>query len=114
MDIVDYIQAVEEERRKRLLSIINLIKQLYPEAIESLKFKMPTYESRQGWIAVANQKNYLSVYTCAEEHIATFKLAYPRIKTGKGCINFRDKDPIPLDQLQFVIKNAMSGVKDIH
>jgi hypothetical protein len=58
-------------------------------------------------VALASQKNYISLYTCSAENIATFKEKYGTIKTGKGCINFRDKDEIPLSDLDSVIQNAM-------
>lgn len=88
---------------------MNLIKELYPDAEESMKYKMPTYTTAQGWVAVANQKSYISLYTCSSEHLASFKAAHPGIKTGKGCINFRDKDPIPLEDLKPVIHSAVTS-----
>lgn len=74
---------------------------------ESMRYKMPTYELGEGWIALANQKDYISVYTCSAEHIVNFKKKHPKIKTGKGCINFKDGDDIPLNDLKGVIKSAM-------
>ena len=34
---------------------------------------MPTYESENGWIAIGNQKNYWSVYTCSAEKISKYQ-----------------------------------------
>ena len=109
MSVQDYVGNTPEGRRERLLSIILLIKKLYPDAEESMKYRMPTYSLREGWVAVANQKNYISLYTCSPQHLASFRKAHPGIKTGKGCINFRDKDAMPLDDLQPVIRSAMEN-----
>ncbi|MEM1128052.1 MAG: DUF1801 domain-containing protein [Bacteroidota bacterium] len=107
MEIPDYIATASAPRQERLRSIMHLIKELYPEAEASMKYKMPTYTLAESWVAVANQKNYVSLYTCSAEHLASFKEAHPGIKTGKGCINFRDKDPLPLQDLEPVIRSAM-------
>jgi uncharacterized protein YdhG (YjbR/CyaY superfamily) len=107
MEIAEYIDAVPIDRKDRLMSIIDTIKSLYPAAEESMKYRMPTYTLGEGWVAVANQKSYISLYTCSAEHLAAFKQQHPDIKTGKGCINFRSRDPIPIDDIKPVIASAM-------
>ena len=82
---------------------------MYPKAVLSMKYKMPTFTQGDGWVAVANQKNYISLYTCSAEHLEGFKMKHPKIKTGKGCINFQDRDGIPLKDLKPVIKSAMES-----
>ena len=107
MQLETYLNNIPAARRERFESIRDLILRLYPEAIESMRYKMPTYESGQGWVALANQKSYISLYTCGAMHLAEFKRRHPRIKTGSGCINFRSSDDIPLDALEQVIESAM-------
>jgi len=102
-----YLQEIPGHRIERFTSILNLIREMYPDASESMKYHMPTFESDAGWIAIGNKKNYISVYTCMEKHITPFKALYPEVKTGKGCINLRDKDVISLAGLKPVIKSAM-------
>ncbi len=109
MNVQEYISQVPENRNERFQSILTLIKTLYPQAEESMRYKMPTYELGEGWVAAANKKNYISVYTCAAHHLAGFKAKHPNIKTGTGCINFRDKDDIPLEDLKPVIKSAIES-----
>jgi hypothetical protein len=70
---------------------------------------MPTYRHGDGWVALANQKNYISLYTCAESHIETYKRRLPRQKTGKGCINFRARDEIYYDNPEYVIRHAIES-----
>ena len=64
-------------------------------------------DSCDGWVAIANQKHYVSLYTCGYHHIEDFKNAYPKVRTGKGCINFREKDELPLDALADVVRHAI-------
>jgi len=107
MEIDQYLQDIPENRLERFNSILTLVRSLYPNAILSMKHKMPTFTDGKGWVAIANQKNYISLYTCGAQHLTNFKLKHPGIKTGKGCINFQDKNEIPLKDLQSVIKSAM-------
>ncbi len=107
MELQEYLNNIPENRKTHITSILRLIKSLYPKVEESMRYKMPTYSLDDGWVAVANQKNYISLYTCSPEHIESFKAKHPNIKTGKGCINFKDKDNIPLQDLEPVIKRAI-------
>lgn len=109
MDINEYLDSISSDRKHRFMSIMDTIKALYPGAEESMKYKMPTYTYKGGWVAIANQKNYISLYTCQSGHIEDFRKKHPEIKTGKGCINFRDEDEIPVDGIQLVIKNAIES-----
>jgi len=85
-----------------------LIVDLHPTAIVDMKYKMPTYQIGDEWVAIANQKNYVSLYTCEYQHIAAFKEKHPKIKTGKGCINFKPDDVLPIKDLKAVIKHAIA------
>lgn len=107
MDLDTYLATIPDERIKRFNELRALIKALYPQARETMRYKMPTYEYQNAWLALANQKHYISLYTCNAEHLVAFKQTHPRIKTGKGCINFRDQDEIPVESLSQVITNAM-------
>lgn len=112
MELQDYLAQLSGVRSERINQLRNLILKLYPDAIESMRYKMPTYEFESGWVAIANQKHYVSLYTCGEQHLAEFKSKYPTIKTGKGCINFRDSITIPYDDLEQVITSAMNYQPD--
>jgi len=76
-----------------------------------MSYRMPTYKVKDGWVAIANQKRYVSLYTCGAHHIAGFKEKYPGIRTGKGCINFKATDQIPVAAVKAVIKHAIEQSK---
>ncbi|MBT8333043.1 MAG: DUF1801 domain-containing protein [Desulfobacterales bacterium] len=107
MELTEYLANIPKSRKSRFESIRKRIKILYLKAKESMRYKMPTYEFAEGWVALANQKSYISLYTCSFAHIAEFKDKHGTIKTGRGCINFRDRDEIPLTDLDSVIQSAM-------
>lgn len=106
-----YLECVPEERKELIDALHNLITDLYPKIDIDMKYKMPTYHVGDGWVAIANQKNYVSLYTCGYHHIASFKEKHPKIKTGKGCINFKVSDPLPLSDLKHVVRHAIEHPK---
>lgn len=108
MTFSHYIKNIPDNRKARFEAIHSLILTLYPKVTISMKYKMPTYELASSWIAIANQKQYLSIYTCNAEYIALFKEKYPTIKTGKGCINLKDKDDFNLLDLSTVVHLALN------
>lgn len=107
----EYFSAVPDHRREKVELLHSLVLDLFPEATVDMKYKMPTYSLGDGWVAIANQKNYVSLYTCSPAHLARFKETHPTIKTGKGCINFRDRDSIPSSAVREVIEHAIRNPK---
>ena len=89
------------------MSIHRLIIQLYPGATVDMSYRMPTYRTGDAWVALANQKQYISLYTCSASHLEPYKQQHPQQKTGKGCINFRESDEIHYDTLEAVIRHAI-------
>jgi len=108
-EVEAYFQGIPEHRRNRLLVIHQRIRNAYPEARLRLRYRLPTYQTASGWVALGNQKHYLSLYTDGEGHLDAFKQKHPGIKTGKGCINLRDTDAIPVDDLMAVVHSALTG-----
>lgn len=107
-----HFEQSQSARLTRFNDIIELVSANFPQATMTLEYKMPTFRLGDNWLAVGNQKNYCSVYTCMAEHLAGFKKKYPRIKTGKGCINLKDKDIFELNDLVPVIKSALTHNKN--
>ena len=110
-EVKNYIKSVPTERSERFNTLHSLIIELYPAAVVDMSYKMPTYKVGEGWVALANQKNYISLYTCGYHHIESFKEKHQKIKTGKGCINFKDKDELPIMDIKQVIKHAIEHPK---
>lgn len=111
IDIETYIKSLPEQRLDRFLSLHRLILRLYPDATVDMRYRMPTYSVGEGWVALANQKNYISLYTCGESHLESYRQKHPEQKTGKGCINFRTRDEIYYDDLEAVIQHAIEHPK---
>lgn len=56
-EITEYLKDIVEPRIQRMVSLIGLSKTTYPDAVESMKYKMPTYTQGDGWVVLEkNQK----------------------------------------------------------
>ncbi len=111
-DVKRYFATVPESRKPLVERLHGLIVGRYPNAKIDLSYRMPTYKVGEGWIALANQKSYVSLYTCGAHHLAKFKKQYPSIRTGTGCINFRLSDEVADEAIEQVIEHAMEHPKD--
>ena len=109
--VQNYFDNLPTLRKAKIEKLHSLIIECFPKIEIDMQFKMPTYKYKDGWVAIANQKNYVSLYTCSALHLVNFKKLYPNIKTGTGCINFREKDPIPEKAVKAVIEHAIKKPK---
>ena len=91
-----------------MTGLINLILGVFPKAKLSMRYKMPTFETGEGWMSLASQKTYVSVYTCSPDKIAPYLDRHPETRCGKGCLNFRDSDEIDEKTLGLVVRNALA------
>jgi uncharacterized protein YdhG (YjbR/CyaY superfamily) len=104
-----HYQKAPEARKMRLKQLDTFFAQEFPRAQPSMKYNMPTIESETGWIAFANKKDYISVYTCAEDKIQPYLDKHPGTPHGKGCLRFRDNREIDFDALKEVASLALDG-----
>ena len=117
----EYFEALPEDRRAVLESLHKLILDTAPSLKPNFLYNMPGYGSFEyknskkeilNWptIALANQKNYISVYVCAVEngeYIAEkHKDQLGKVSVGRSCIRFKKIDDLNLKTLKRVIKLA--------
>ena len=105
--IENYYSDLPKDRMKRINKIRTVFLSSEIGISETFKYKMPTFEKDGNWVALANNKNYISVYFCSEELIKNIKKKYPDINTGKGCVRLRDNDKILLNELKKSFLTAM-------
>lgn len=117
----EYLENVPAERK----DIINFLHQFIQKSAPSLKphfaynmlgygsFKYKNSKKEElDWptVALANQKNYVSVYVCAVEdgeYIAEKnKDKLGKVSVGKSCIRLKKLEDVNLDELKKLIKLA--------
>lgn len=117
----EYIQSIEEPRRSEVIELDKLITQSAPTlrahfASNMLGYGSFHYKSRSGregdWpvIALASQKNYISVYVCSVKdgkYIASeYTKKLGKVSVGKSCIRFKKLEDVNLNVLKQVILEA--------
>lgn len=119
--IKEYFDLLPEERREPMEFLHKFIQKAAPSLKPVFVSNMPGYGSFKyknykkeiiEWpvVALANQKNYISLYVCAidnGEYIAEkHKSALGNVSVGKSCIRFKKLEDVNLKTLKKVIQLA--------
>jgi hypothetical protein len=125
----EYIDRILEPRKSEMETlhklIINTVPNLKPFMIAGMigygKYHYKSKSGREGeWctIALASQKNYISVYVCAvdenglylaeqnKQNFSTNKDKFSKVSIGKSCIRFKKTADINLDELKKLLVKA--------
>lgn len=105
----EFIAALPAERQQPAVQVWQLVREAVP--VGYTEHISPKYlEFRAGeqmCIGLANQKAYLSLHLvpmylmpALQERLAA---AAPKLKMGKGCVNFKQVEELPLETLANVI-----------
>jgi hypothetical protein len=104
----DYIATLSPLRAARVASVRRLAHAAFPDIVEAIDWKMPVFRRGDQYVAVASQKQYLSVYlSClplAEQVVASD----PQLRGGKSCVNIRDSVAMPEAALAAAIAKALN------
>ena len=119
----EYINLIEDPKKKEDVQFFHefirkTVPALEPFMISGMigygkyTYKTKTREGEWCTLALAAQKNYISLYVCAVDekgYIAEqYKDKFPKASIGKSCIRFKKREDLDLDQLETVIKLAPS------
>lgn len=119
--VEDYLAKVPKERRDLMLFLHNFIKKTVPKLKSHFAYNMLGYGSfpylnhkkeKIQWpvIALANQKNYVSLYVCAVDkgqYIAEkYKKELGKVSVGRSCIRFKKLEDLNLPALKKVLMLA--------
>lgn len=119
--VAEYITSVPAERKDTILKLHNFIRKTVPKLKPHFAYNMLGYGSFPyknykneliHWpiVALANQKNYVSLYICsidAGQYVAEkYKKELGKVSVGKSCIRFKKFDDINLTTLKRVLLAA--------
>lgn len=111
--IVRYLARVPAARRERALALHGLILSLFPQAVVSMEYRIPTYRLGANFVAWGSTQRHLAVYTCSAERIAGFCNRHPEVQGRLGSLRFRDSQRLPLADLAQVVRNALVPSRSI-
>jgi uncharacterized protein YdhG (YjbR/CyaY superfamily) len=106
-----YLAELVPARQQALTRIRELILEVVPEAEETMKYRLPTYEYRaEPLCAFASQKHHMSLYMdvdLVEKH----RPELAGLDVGKSCIRFRRLDKVPLDTIRAILTETVQGYR---
>ena len=112
-EVDTYLSGLEPERREALSELRELVLEMVPDAVETMKYRMPTYEYQGGVLcAFASQKQYLSLYMdtgLVEQHRPDLE----GLSVGKSCIRFRRLDMLPLETVGAILRETQLSMGSV-
>lgn len=107
-NIQDYIDSVQDERKELFMKFQAIILKYFPEVNTKISFSMPFYTTSTGWIFLRYWQKGVALYMGIIPTLLAFKKKFPKIKTGKGSIKFDLKDDVPWEDMEEVIREALT------
>lgn len=122
--VQEYLASVPEERKVAINFLHSFIQKAAPSLKPHFAYNMLGYGSFSytnykkeviDWptIAMASQKNYISVYVCAlsgKQYVAEkYKDELGKVSVGRSCIRFKKLEDINLPILEKVIRLAANN-----
>jgi hypothetical protein len=104
-----YLASLPAERRESIDRVWQVVRESVPPGYtEKITEKYLIYMAGDEWfLALANQKNYISLHLLPvylfPELKAKLDNSGKKLKTGKGCINFKRAEELPLETIAEII-----------
>jgi uncharacterized protein YdhG (YjbR/CyaY superfamily) len=104
----EYLGNLAAERKLALTELRELLLTTVPQAEESLRYRMPTYEYEDDVLcAFASKKHYISLYMDTEL-VDKHRHQLKGLDVGKSCIRFRKLDRLPLDTVRTILLETVT------
>jgi hypothetical protein len=122
----EYIASLTEPRKSEILALDRLIRKEAPSLTRQFYYGMLSYgafhykyaSGREGdWfvLALASQKNYISLYVCMADrgkYVAeNYKKLLPKADIGKSCVRFKKLDDLDLKVVAQMIGDSLTALK---
>lgn len=101
--IDDYIVLFPLEIQRILQEIRSTISKAAPEAIEAIRYSMPTFRLNGNMVHFASHKQHIGFYP-APSGISEFAEQLKTYNTSKGTIQFPLDKPMPHDLISRIVK----------
>jgi uncharacterized protein YdhG (YjbR/CyaY superfamily) len=103
-----YLARLAPDRREALAEVRAVIVDVAPDVVETMKYRMPTYEHEDGVLcSFASQKHYMSVYM-DPNLVELHRDAFGGLSVGKSCIRFRKLEDLPLETVQVILRETLA------
>ncbi len=100
--IDDYISLFPENTQSILKTLRNVIKEIAPQAEETISYKIPTFKLKGNLVHFAAYKNHIGFYPTPSA-IQEFKKELFPYEVSKGPIKFPITQAIPYDLIKRIV-----------
>lgn len=112
MTVDDYIGQFHSDVRERLETVRRAIRELAPDAEESMAYGMPAYKLHgKPLVYFAGYENHIGFYATPNGHEA-FKTEFAQYKQGKGSVQFPHDQPLPEALITQVVIYRIEQIMD--
>ncbi|MEG0256333.1 MAG: DUF1801 domain-containing protein [Vagococcus sp.] len=95
----EYIENCPKDRQEKLRTMQKIMKDVFPEAKECIKYGMPTYFQHENIVHFSNAKHHIGFYPTPAP-ICHFSKELEPYKTSKGAIQFPVEKELPEELIQ--------------
>lgn len=106
----EYIASFPVDRQALLQSVRQVIREVAPEAQESIAYKMPAYKLNGPLAYFALFENHLGFYP-TPEGVSVFESDLKQYKQGKGSVQFPLDRPLPLELIRRIVRQRVQENK---
>ena len=107
--IDEYIKTFPELQQQRLEQVRVAIRQVCPEATETISYGIPTFKYGGNLVHFAQAKNHIGLYP-GSKAILTFQERLHGYKTSNGAIQLPLDKPLPIDLVQDIVRYCVEEV----
>jgi uncharacterized protein YdhG (YjbR/CyaY superfamily) len=101
--IDDYIAAFPPETQKMLEELRALIREVAPEATETISYAIPTFDLNGHLVHFAGYEHHIGLYPTGSG-VEAFKEELKPYKQGKGSVQFPLGQPLPTDLIRRIVE----------
>ncbi len=107
MTAQEYYDAVSAERQEDMEKVRTLIKRVFPEAAETMAYRLPTYVvDQETVVSLASQKSYMALYFCYYDLLKEFSEELKQFNCGKSCVRFKRLEEGHFETFEKILKHV--------
>ena len=110
-EIDEYILSFPNETRVKLNTLRSIIQKEVPNAIETFKYEMPTFDLYGNLVHFAGYKNHIGFYP-NPSGLQAFKAEIDKYNNSKGAVQFPLDQDLPIELIQKIIQYRIKENSD--
>lgn len=103
LKVDEYIASFPEDIRGKLDDLRSLIKEIAPQAVEKISYRIPTFYLNGNLVHFAAYQNHIGFYPTSSG-IERFERELSNYKHSKGAVQFPLDEPLPAELIQKIVR----------